>query len=151
MDEKSAAPLTEQSERLERAPISLGVPLASPLPGHFVGRSGTDLLSIRDGVEEALASLLDDDRPLTIGGGETASLAQAAGYRIADLGGYLLAARRGASRRAVARRSRPGRPQRPVRALPRRERLRVSRCVTRERRRPSTAPARRAPSPGRAA
>jgi hypothetical protein len=65
------------------------------LPGHYVGRSGKDLLSIEDGVEEALLPLLDDQKLLTIGGGETATVAHSAGYRVADLAGYLLAERRG--------------------------------------------------------
>jgi hypothetical protein len=65
------------------------------LPGHFVGRSGADLLSIEHGVESALAPLLDDEQRLVIDGGETATVADTAGYRIADLAGYLLAVRRG--------------------------------------------------------
>lgn len=65
------------------------------LPGHFVGRSGADLLSIQDGVGEALTPLLDDNRPLSIDGGETATVAHTNAYRIADLAGYLLAQRRG--------------------------------------------------------
>jgi hypothetical protein len=65
------------------------------LPGYFVGRSGADLLSIEDGVEQALAPLLDDERRLTIHGGETSTVADTAGYRIADLAGYLIATRRG--------------------------------------------------------
>ena len=67
------------------------------LPGHFVGRSGRDLLSIREGVEDALAPLLDDVRPLSIDGSEAATLNRRAGYRVADLAGYLLATRRGES------------------------------------------------------
>ena len=65
------------------------------LPGHYVGRSGKDLLSIQDGVEEALLPLLDDQKLLTIAGGETATVAHSAGYRVSDLAGYLLAERRG--------------------------------------------------------
>ena len=65
------------------------------LPGHFVGRSGADLLSIEHGVEEALAPLLDNHRLMTIDGSEAATLADAAGYRVCDLAGYLLAAKRG--------------------------------------------------------
>ena len=65
------------------------------LPGHFFGRSATDLLSIPEGVEDALRPLLDDTRPLTIHGGETSTVADTARYRVADLAGYLLAARRG--------------------------------------------------------
>lgn len=65
------------------------------LPGHFVGRSGRDLLSIDHGVEDALAPLLDDARPLSIDGSEAATQADLAGYRVADLAGYLLATRRG--------------------------------------------------------
>jgi len=65
------------------------------LPGHYVGRSGKDLLSIEDGVEEALTPLLDDDKPLMIHGSETATVADNARYRVADLAGYLLAERRG--------------------------------------------------------
>ena len=67
------------------------------LPGHFVGRSGADLLSIEHGVEDALAPLLDDHRPLSIDGSEAATLAETAGYRVSDLAGYLLAAKRGES------------------------------------------------------
>lgn len=65
------------------------------LPGHFVGRSGSDLLSIEHGVEDALRPLLDDTRPLSIDGSEAATLADTAGYRVADLAGYLLATKRG--------------------------------------------------------
>ncbi len=65
------------------------------LPGHYVGRSGKDLLSIKHGVEEALEPLLDDDTRLTIHGGEASTVADTNGYRIADLAGYLLAQRRG--------------------------------------------------------
>ena len=65
------------------------------LPGHFVGRSGSDLLSIKHGVEDALRPLLDDTRPLSIDGSEAATLADTAGYRVADLAGYLLATKRG--------------------------------------------------------
>jgi hypothetical protein len=65
------------------------------LPGHYVDRSGKDLLSIEDGVEQALTPLLDDDKPLRIVGSESATLAHDAGYRVADLAGYLLAERRG--------------------------------------------------------
>jgi len=67
------------------------------LPGHTVNRSGTDLLSIQDGVEQALTPLLDDDRKLTIDGSEAATLAELASYRIADLAAYLLTTRRGES------------------------------------------------------
>lgn len=67
------------------------------LPGHFVGRSGADLLSIAHGVEAALAPLLDDPARLTIDGGEAATLADVAGYRVCDLAGYLIASRRGES------------------------------------------------------
>jgi hypothetical protein len=65
------------------------------LPGHYVGRSGADLLSIQNGVEQALTPLLDDERPLSIDGGETATVAHTNAYRIADLAGDLLAQRRG--------------------------------------------------------
>jgi hypothetical protein len=65
------------------------------LPGHSVGRSGADLLSIQDGVEQALEPLLDDKRRLSIDGGETATVADTNAYRVADLAGYLLAQRRG--------------------------------------------------------
>src|SRR5919201_5712220 len=65
------------------------------LPGHYLGRSGEDLLSIRDGVEEALTPLLDDERPLNIHGSEAATVAYDSGYRISDLAGYLLAKHRG--------------------------------------------------------
>ncbi len=64
------------------------------LPDHYLSRSGEDLLSIENGVEEALTPLLDDDKLLTIHGGETATVAHNEGYRIADLARYLLAARR---------------------------------------------------------
>jgi hypothetical protein len=63
------------------------------LPDHYLSRSGSDLLSIKDGVEAALTPLLDDDRLLTIHGGETATVAHEAGYRVADLARYLLAQR----------------------------------------------------------
>jgi hypothetical protein len=65
------------------------------LPDHYVSRSGNDLLSIQDGVEDALTPLLDDDKLLTIHGGETATVAHNEGYRVADLARYLLAQRRG--------------------------------------------------------
>jgi hypothetical protein len=65
------------------------------LPGHYLGRSGEDLLSIKEGVEEALAPLLDDNTRLTIHGGEASTVADTNGYRIADLAGYLLARRHG--------------------------------------------------------
>ena len=65
------------------------------LPGHYVGRSGEDLLSIKDGVEEALTPLLGDDKPITIHGSEAATIAHDAGYRIADLARYLLDEKRG--------------------------------------------------------
>lgn len=65
------------------------------LPGHAVGRSGADLLSIGDGVEDALEPLLDDQRRLSIDGGESATVADTHAWRIADLAGYLLAQRRG--------------------------------------------------------
>jgi hypothetical protein len=65
------------------------------LPGHYLGRSGEDLLSIGRGVDEALTPLLGDDRPLTIHGSETATVAQMHRYRISDLAGYLLAKHRG--------------------------------------------------------
>jgi hypothetical protein len=64
------------------------------LPDHYVSRSGTDLLSIEDGVEEALTPLLDDDALLTIHGGETATVAHSEGYTVGDLARYLLAERR---------------------------------------------------------
>ena len=64
------------------------------LPDHYVSRSGNDLLSIQDGVEEALTPLLDDQDLLTIHGGETATVAHNEGYRVADLARYLLAERR---------------------------------------------------------
>jgi hypothetical protein len=65
------------------------------LPGHFVGRSAADLLSIEHGVEDALTPLLDDQQPLSIDGSEAATLADTAGYRVSDLAGYLLATKRG--------------------------------------------------------
>jgi hypothetical protein len=65
------------------------------LPGHFVGRSGKDLLSIRRGVDDALTPLLEDERPLAIVGSETATVAEMAGYRISDLASYLIATYRG--------------------------------------------------------
>ena len=64
------------------------------LPDHYVSRSGNDLLSIQDGVEEALTPLLDDEDLLTIHGGETATVAHNEGYRVDDLARYLLAERR---------------------------------------------------------
>ena len=63
------------------------------LPEHYVSRSGTDLLSIQQGVEDALTPLLDDDKLLTIHGGETATVAHNEGYTVADLARYLLAQR----------------------------------------------------------
>jgi hypothetical protein len=65
------------------------------LPGHYVGRSGEDLLSIKAGVEEALTPLLADDKPITIHGSEAATIAHDAGYRVADLARYLLDEKRG--------------------------------------------------------
>ena len=65
------------------------------VPGHFVGRSGRDLLSIGRGVDEALTPLLDDGRPLAIVGSETATVSEQAGYRISDLAAYLIATHRG--------------------------------------------------------
>jgi hypothetical protein len=63
------------------------------LPDHYVGRSGRDLLSIGQGVEEALAPLLDDERPLIIDGSEAATINEEEGYRVADLASYLLRSR----------------------------------------------------------
>jgi hypothetical protein len=65
------------------------------LPGHFTGRPGDELLSLEHGVEDALAPLLDDDRRLQIIGSEEATLADDAGFRIADLAAYLLSSYRG--------------------------------------------------------
>jgi hypothetical protein len=67
------------------------------VPGHFVGRSSADLLSIEHGVQEALEPLLDDQQPLSIDGSEAATLSDTAGYRVSDLAGYLLATKRGES------------------------------------------------------
>jgi len=64
------------------------------LPQHYLGRSGADLLSIQDGVEEALTPLLADDKPITIDGSEDATIAHDAGYRIADLARYLIDVKR---------------------------------------------------------
>jgi hypothetical protein len=63
------------------------------LPGHYVDRSGKDLLSIEAGVEDALTPLLDDDRPLSIDGSEAATIAHDESPTIADLARYLLAQR----------------------------------------------------------
>jgi hypothetical protein len=60
------------------------------LPEHYLGRSGADLLSIKDGVEEALTPLLADDRPITIDGSEDATIAHDKGYTVADLARYLI-------------------------------------------------------------
>jgi hypothetical protein len=65
------------------------------LSGGSSYRSPADLLSIEHGVEPALAPLLDDPERLTIDGGEAATLADVAGYRVCDLAGYLLASKRG--------------------------------------------------------
>lgn len=60
------------------------------LPGHFIGRLGEQLLSLPEGVVEALAPLLDEQTELNIEGSEAATLQSAARYRIADLAAYLL-------------------------------------------------------------
>lgn len=65
------------------------------LPGHFVGRLGKNLLSLSDGVVEALIPYLDEHEELHIEGSEAASLHAAAQYRIADLAAYLLSQYRG--------------------------------------------------------
>lgn len=65
------------------------------LPGAFPGRLGKQLLSLPDGVVDALVPLLDDTLPLAIHGSEAATLSKAAGYRIADLAAYLLLLYRG--------------------------------------------------------
>jgi hypothetical protein len=65
------------------------------MPGEFPGRLGKQLLSLTDGVVDALVPLLDDALPLAIHGSEAATLSKAAGYRIADLAAYLLLLYRG--------------------------------------------------------
>ena len=65
------------------------------LPGEFAGRLGDRLLSLPDGVVEALVPLLDDNAELNIEGSEAATLQAAAHYRIADLAAYLISRYRG--------------------------------------------------------
>ena len=65
------------------------------LPGHFIGRLGEQLLSLPDGVVEALVPLLDEHAELNIEGSEAATLHSAAHYRISDLAAYLLSRYRG--------------------------------------------------------
>lgn len=60
------------------------------LPGQFVGRLGKHMLSLSDGVVEALVPLLDDNAELHIEGSEAATLHSTLHYRIADLAAYLL-------------------------------------------------------------
>lgn len=65
------------------------------LPGEFTGRLGKQLLSISEGVVEALTPLLDEQVELSIEGSEAATLQSTAHYRIADLAAYLLSQYRG--------------------------------------------------------
>ncbi len=65
------------------------------LPGHFAGRLGERLLSLPEGVVEALVPLLDEHAQLNIEGSEAATLQSAARYRISDLAAYLLSRYRG--------------------------------------------------------
>ena len=65
------------------------------LPGYFTGRLGNQLLSLPEGVVEALLPLLEERAELHIEGSEAATLQSAAHYRIADLAAYLLGRYRG--------------------------------------------------------
>lgn len=65
------------------------------LPGQFTGRLGEQLLSLSDGVFDALVPLLDEHVELRIEGSEAATLSSEAHYRIADLAAYLLSCYRG--------------------------------------------------------
>lgn len=65
------------------------------LPGQFTGRLGKQLLSLSEGVVEALVPLLDEYAELHIEGSEAATLHSTAHYRIADLAAYLLSQYRG--------------------------------------------------------
>lgn len=60
------------------------------LPGHFVGRTGKHLLTLRHGLTQALLPLLDNPKRLEIVGSDAATTQTLAGYRIADLAAYLL-------------------------------------------------------------
>ena len=61
------------------------------LPGHFVGPTGSLLLELGPSAADALATLLGDERPLTIMGSQAAAAQDANQYRIRDLAAYLLA------------------------------------------------------------
>jgi len=65
------------------------------LPGEFTGRFGKQLVTLGTEGDAVLRRLLDDNRPLSIAGGEAATINSTARYRVADLAAWLLTSAHG--------------------------------------------------------